>query len=65
VFPLQAETATIDQLGTARKITIRATETTIIADAANKEEISIRVAQVGRPQAPLQLGRLLLRRLRS
>lgn len=45
---LQAETATIDQLGTARKITIRANETTIIADAANKEEINIRVAQVHR-----------------
>lgn len=44
---VQAETATIDQLGTARKITIRATETTIIADAANKEEINMRVKQVG------------------
>lgn len=42
---MQAETATLDQLGTARKITIRANETTIIADAANREEIDIRVAQ--------------------
>jgi chaperonin GroL len=43
---MKAEAATLDQLGTARKITIRANETTIIADAANKEEISIRVQQI-------------------
>ena len=44
---MRAETATLEQMGTARKITIRATETTLIADAANREEIDIRVAQVG------------------
>lgn len=43
---MSAEQATLEQLGTARKITIRATETTIIADAANREEIDIRVAQI-------------------
>lgn len=42
----QAEAATLEQLGTARKVTIRATETTIIADAANREEIDMRVKQV-------------------
>lgn len=48
---MRAETATLEQMGTARKIIIRATETTLIADAANREEIDIRVAQVGpRPQ---------------
>lgn len=43
---MRAETATLEQMGTARKIIIRATETTLIADAANREEIDIRVAQV-------------------
>ena len=43
---VQAEAATLEQLGTARKVTIRATETTIIADAANREEIDMRVKQV-------------------
>jgi chaperonin GroEL (HSP60 family) len=44
---MKAETVTLEQMGTARKITIRVNETTLIADAANKEEINIRVAQVG------------------
>jgi chaperonin GroL len=43
---LKAEAATLEQLGTARKVTIRATETTIIADAANREEIDMRVKQI-------------------
>mmetsp|Transcript_2270 Transcript_2270/g.6768 ORF Transcript_2270/g.6768 Transcript_2270/m.6768 type:complete len:602 (+) Transcript_2270:80-1885(+) len=40
---LLPEQATLDQFGTARKITIRANETTLIADAANKEDIDLRV----------------------
>lgn len=43
---MKAETVTLEQMGTARKITIRVNETTLIADAANKEEINIRVAQI-------------------
>lgn len=37
---------TLEQLGTARKVTVANTSTTLIADAANKEEIRARVAQV-------------------
>ena len=48
VMNVQVESAILDQLGTARKVIIRATETTLIADAANKEEIDMRVKQVRR-----------------
>ena len=40
------ENATIEQLGAARKITIHQTTTTLIADAASKDEIQARVAQL-------------------
>uniref|UniRef100_N1QYQ2 Putative RuBisCO large subunit-binding protein subunit alpha, chloroplastic n=1 Tax=Aegilops tauschii TaxID=37682 RepID=N1QYQ2_AEGTA len=43
---LLVENATVDQLGTARKITIHQTTTTLIADAASKDEIQARVAQL-------------------
>ena len=36
----------LEQLGTARKLTIANTSTTLIADAANKDEIKARVAQI-------------------
>ncbi|KAI3676956.1 hypothetical protein L1987_86572 [Smallanthus sonchifolius] len=40
------ENATVEQLGTARKITISKDSTTIIADAATKDEIQSRIAQI-------------------
>ncbi|KAK9801314.1 hypothetical protein WJX73_000940 [Symbiochloris irregularis] len=40
------DTATADQLGTARKVTIGTNWCTLIADQANKEEIDQRVAQI-------------------
>ncbi|KAG8064058.1 hypothetical protein GUJ93_ZPchr0004g38313 [Zizania palustris] len=43
---LLVENATEEQLGTARKITIHQTTTTLIADAASKDEIQARVAQL-------------------
>ncbi|CAA7390807.1 unnamed protein product [Spirodela intermedia] len=43
---LLVEKATVEQLGTARKITISQTSTTIIADAATKDEIQSRIAQI-------------------
>jgi chaperonin GroEL (HSP60 family) len=43
---LNVETATVDQLGIIRKVTIANTTTTIIADAGSKEEIDLRVAQL-------------------
>ncbi|GJN36904.1 hypothetical protein PR202_gb25842 [Eleusine coracana subsp. coracana] len=43
---LLVENATVDQLGTARKVTIHQTTTTLIADAASKDEIQARVAQL-------------------
>jgi len=43
---MRIEETTIEQLGTARKATVRPTECTLIADAANKEEIDMRVQQI-------------------
>eukprot|EP00271_Cylindrocystis_brebissonii_P014206 TRINITY_DN35481_c0_g1_i1.p1 TRINITY_DN35481_c0_g1~~TRINITY_DN35481_c0_g1_i1.p1 ORF type:complete len:606 (-),score=178.26 TRINITY_DN35481_c0_g1_i1:507-2324(-) len=43
---LKVESATVDQLGTARKVTISNNSTTLIADAATKDEIQARVAQL-------------------
>ncbi|KAJ0810296.1 putative chaperonin Cpn60/TCP-1 family, groEL-like apical domain superfamily [Helianthus annuus] len=43
---LLVQNATVDQLGTARKITITKDSTTIIADAATKDEIQSRIAQI-------------------
>ncbi|KAI3525614.1 hypothetical protein L1887_04518 [Cichorium endivia] len=40
------ESATVEQLGTARKITISKDSTTIIADAASKDEIQSRISQI-------------------
>ncbi|PWA77342.1 RuBisCO large subunit-binding protein subunit alpha [Artemisia annua] len=43
---LLVENASVEQLGTARKITISKDSTTIIADAASKDEIQSRIAQI-------------------
>ncbi|KAL8496573.1 hypothetical protein ACS0TY_020314 [Phlomoides rotata] len=43
---LFVEKTDIDQLGTARKITISKDSTTIIADAASKDELQARIAQL-------------------
>lgn len=43
---LLIENATVEQLGTARKVTISQGSTTIIADAATKDEIQARIAQI-------------------
>jgi hypothetical protein len=43
---LLVENATEEQLGTARKVTIYQTTTTLIADAAIKDEIQARIAQL-------------------
>lgn len=43
---LKAEDATVEQLGIARKVTITNSTTTIIADAATKDEIQARIAQI-------------------
>uniref|UniRef100_A0A7N0SVX0 Uncharacterized protein n=1 Tax=Kalanchoe fedtschenkoi TaxID=63787 RepID=A0A7N0SVX0_KALFE len=48
---LLIENTTVDQLGTARKITISKDTTTIIADAASKDEIQARIAQIKRELA--------------
>lgn len=44
---MQVDGTTMEQLGTARKVTVANTTCTLIADAANKEEIKARIAQVG------------------
>jgi chaperonin GroEL (HSP60 family) len=41
----------VEQLGTARKITVRSGTTTIIADLANKDEIQARIAQIKKEMA--------------
>ncbi|KAJ1694865.1 hypothetical protein LUZ63_011563 [Rhynchospora breviuscula] len=43
---LLVENTTVDQLGMARKVTIASTSTTLIADAASKDEIQARIAQL-------------------
>lgn len=43
---LKVEDTSVDQLGIARKVTISNNNTTIIADAATKDEISARIAQI-------------------
>ncbi|KAJ8615242.1 hypothetical protein MRB53_034614 [Persea americana] len=43
---LLIENASIEQLGVARKVTITKDSTTIIADAATKDEIQARIAQI-------------------
>ncbi|XP_010918680.1 ruBisCO large subunit-binding protein subunit alpha isoform X2 [Elaeis guineensis] len=43
---LLVENASVEQLGTARKVTISQNSTTIIADAATKDEIQARIAQI-------------------
>jgi chaperonin GroL len=43
---MKVEGATLEQLGTARKITCANTTCTLIADAANKDEIKARIAQI-------------------
>ncbi|KAI3683534.1 hypothetical protein L1987_84040 [Smallanthus sonchifolius] len=43
---LLIQNASVEQLGTARKITVTKDSTTIIADAATKDEIQSRIAQI-------------------
>ncbi|KAL0920394.1 hypothetical protein M5K25_009529 [Dendrobium thyrsiflorum] len=43
---LLVENTSVEQLGTARKVTISSSSTTIIADAATKDEIQARIAQI-------------------
>jgi chaperonin GroL len=43
---LRVEEAGVEQLGIARKITITNNSTTLIADAASKDEIQARIAQI-------------------
>ncbi|KAJ4822304.1 hypothetical protein Tsubulata_006418 [Turnera subulata] len=43
---LLVENTTIEQLGTARKVTIKNDSTTLIADAASKDELQARIAQL-------------------
>ena len=45
------EEASADQLGIARKVTISSSSTTLIADAATKDEIAARIAQIKRELA--------------
>ncbi|XP_078445691.1 chaperonin-60alpha [Wolffia australiana] len=43
---LLVESTTVEQLGTARKLTVSQSSTTLIADAASKDEIQSRIAQL-------------------
>ncbi|KAG0584365.1 hypothetical protein KC19_3G205600 [Ceratodon purpureus] len=43
---MKVENTEVDQLGIARKVTVRSGTTTIIADAASKDEIQARIAQI-------------------
>lgn len=43
---MKVDQAVVEQLGTARKVVCAATSTTLIADAASKEEIDMRIAQL-------------------
>jgi hypothetical protein len=43
---MKVESTVVEQLGAARKVTCSGTSTTLIADAATKEEIDMRIAQL-------------------
>jgi chaperonin GroL len=43
---MRVDAAVVEQLGVARKVTVAATSTTMIADAASKDEIDTRIAQL-------------------
>jgi len=43
---MKVDGAVVEQLGLARKVTVAATATTLIADAASKDEIDMRIAQL-------------------
>lgn len=43
---MKVESTEVEQLGSARKITVRSGTTTIIADSASKDEIQARIAQI-------------------
>ncbi|KIY91254.1 RuBisCO large subunit-binding protein subunit alpha, partial [Monoraphidium neglectum] len=43
---MKVESSVVEQLGTARKVTVASTSTTLIADAASKDEIEMRIAQL-------------------
>jgi chaperonin GroL len=43
---MRVDAAVVEQLGVARKVTVAATSTTLIADAASKDEIDMRIAQL-------------------
>ena len=43
---MKVEATEVEQLGSARKITVRSGSTTIIADSASKDEIQARIAQI-------------------
>ncbi|XP_056688565.1 ruBisCO large subunit-binding protein subunit alpha, chloroplastic-like [Spinacia oleracea] len=43
---LKVESTSIEQLGLARKVTITKDNTTLIADAASKDELQARIAQL-------------------
>lgn len=43
---MKVEATEVEQLGSARKITVRSGTTTIIADSASKDEIQARIAQI-------------------
>lgn len=43
---MTVEDATVEQLGTARKVTVKNNTCTVIADAASREEIDLRLAQL-------------------
>jgi chaperonin GroEL (HSP60 family) len=48
---MKVDQTVVEQLGLARKITCASTSTTMIADAASKDEIDMRIAQVRRCSA--------------
>ncbi|WOL00047.1 hypothetical protein Cni_G08760 [Canna indica] len=52
---LLIENVSVEQLGTARKITISQNSTTLIADAASEDEIQARIAQLKRELAEMGL----------
>lgn len=53
---MKVETTTLEQLGTARKLTIANTTTTLIADQANRDEIKARIAQIKKELAETDSG---------
>lgn len=58
---MKVDQAVVEQLGIARKVKVASTSTTLIADAASKDEIDMRIAQLKKELSETDSGEWLRR----